>query len=154
MVVRSNVAAPFTGLTSGSQVQLVVDGVLIDTSAGSGNQGFNVNFSSIGSALGTLGWDYNNDEYLGGAAVNLAEFYLNTVNWLDLSNPSNVALFRNPSTGLPVSLGSNGSLPTNSVPAIYLTLPATGSTDQFAANNGAGGSFVISGTLSRAAGPS
>ncbi len=47
----------------------------------------------------------------------------------------------------PVYLGSNGSIPTGSAPAIFLS----GNKDQFVVNQGTGGAFALTGSLTNAA---
>lgn len=63
-------------------------------------------------------------------------------------SPTSLAKFRDPITGKPVDLGTDGSLPTGTAPAIYLHQPH-GNTDptQFAVNRGTGGTFDITGAL-------
>jgi hypothetical protein len=62
---------------------------------------------------------------------------------IDFSVTANLRKFYS-STGHPVDLGSNGSLPTGSAPIIFLTGDAT----TFVNNNGTGGGFpVTAGTL-------
>lgn len=77
----------------------------------------------------------------------LAEVYFAPGQYLDFSDAANRRKFIS-ATGRPVSLGSDGSLPTGTAPAIYLhlyggELPTT----DFAINRGTGGNFVLTGTL-------
>lgn len=81
--------------------------------------------------------------------TNLAEFYLNDDVYMDLSVEANRRKFIS-SNGKPVSLGSDGSLPTGSSPLIYFHLDDGESAANFATNRGTGGNFSITGTLSTA----
>lgn len=54
--------------------------------------------------------------------------------------------------GKPVSLGSDGSLPTGTVPAVFLSA-SSGNAASFATNRGTGGAFTTTGTLTLASGP-
>jgi len=78
----------------------------------------------------------------GAAKLNgcLSEFYLNTAEFLDISNAANRAKFI--SGGKPVDLGADGSTPTGTAPIIYASDgdPST--------NAGGGGNFSITGALS------
>lgn len=51
--------------------------------------------------------------------ASIGDLYFNAAEYLDLTNPANVAKFRDGS-GNPVSLGTNGETPTGSQPAIYI----------------------------------
>lgn len=73
--------------------------------------------------------------------ADLAEFWWDT-SFLDLSVSANLAKFRNPVTGKPMRLGSDGSAPTGSQPAVYLSGPAS----QFHINKGYGGNFTVNGS--------
>jgi len=77
--------------------------------------------------------------------ADLAEFYFNTDEYLDLSVEANRRKFID-ANGKPVDLGSDGSLPTGTSPIIYLNGPATG----FETNNGTGGNFTENGALTDA----
>lgn len=90
---------------------------------------------SIGSET-----DGTNKSYAG-----IAELYFAPGQYLDLSNSTNRRKFIDAS-GLPVSLGSDGSTPTGSQPAIYLK----GDSAAFGANSGSGGNFTVNGTLEKA----
>ncbi len=77
----------------------------------------------------------------------MADLYLNTAEYLDLSVAANRAKFAR--GGRPVDLGPDGSLPTGSQPTIFLKGPAV----SFATNLGSGGNFTVSGALTDAATP-
>ena len=77
--------------------------------------------------------------------ADMAEFYLNLGEYLDISSSANRRKFISASSK-PVDLGSDGSLPTGTAPIIYLNGPATG----FETNNGTGGNFTENGTLTDA----
>ena len=71
----------------------------------------------------------------------MAEFYLNAFQGLDLSVNNNIEKFIK--NGKPVDLGSDGSLPTGSQPEFYLKNPF----DTFQNNLGSYGNFTVSGAL-------
>lgn len=73
-----------------------------------------------------------------------ADYYLAFDQWLDLSNPANVAKFI--ADGKPVDLGVDGSTPTGTAPTIFFSGDATG----FATNKGTGGAFTLTGVLTNA----
>jgi hypothetical protein len=79
----------------------------------------------------------------------VAELYIAFDQWLDLTDPTNVAKFI--AAGKPVSLGADGSTPTGTAPTIFMSGGAAG----FAANRGTGGAFTLSsGSLTDASSPS
>lgn len=75
----------------------------------------------------------------------IADFYLNTTTFFDLTNSANRRKFIS-ATGAPVDLGSDGSTPTGSAPLIFLHGPVTG----WETNDGTGGGFPLTGTLTAA----
>ena len=94
-------------------------------------------------AIGTLVDTLGTDNYHG----YLAQLYLNTTEFVDISNAANRAKFYNNG---PVYFGSNGSLPTGTQPIIYSNNPAA----SFGTNLGSGGNFsVTAGSLTDVAGP-
>lgn len=76
----------------------------------------------------------------------MAEFYLNTQDWLDLSVAENVEKFRT-AGGVPANLGATGATPTGNIPSVYLSVGAGQTASNFAVNRGSGGEFITSGTL-------
>lgn len=72
----------------------------------------------------------------------LAEIYLNTAEFLDFSVVANRRKFITAGIS-PVDLGSDGSTPTGTAPIMYLRNPAA----TFEVNEGTGGDFVVTGTL-------
>jgi hypothetical protein len=72
----------------------------------------------------------------------MCELYLNTTQYLN--DPTNFA-----SGGKPISLGSNGELPTGTAPIVYLRSPYT----SFNTNSGTGGNFIIEAPLSQGTPP-
>lgn len=74
----------------------------------------------------------------------LSEVYF-TNTFLDISNSTNRRKFIDAS-GLPVSLGSDGSTPTGTAPIVYLK----GDSSAFGVNSGTGGNFTVNGTLEKA----
>lgn len=79
----------------------------------------------------------------------LAELYFAPGQYLDLSVTANREKFRS-AAGKPVDLGSDGSTPTGSVPAIYLHIDDGEAAANFATNAGGGGNFTVTGTLTTA----
>jgi hypothetical protein len=75
----------------------------------------------------------------------LAELYFTPGQYLDFSVEANRRKFIDAS-GLPVSLGSDGSTPTATAPAIYLK----GDYSAFGTNSGTGGNFTVNGALEKA----
>ena len=75
---------------------------------------------------------------LGLVNIDIAQFYLNTQSYLDLSQSSNRLLFRTQSGG-PADMGASGATPTASSPMIYLTGPAS----IWNNNVGYGGAFTV-----------
>ena len=88
--------------------------------------GYDFHDFSVGAGVG--GWTK--------ATCDIAEFYLNTVTAI-----TDVTKFRNASTGKPVNLGNDGSLPTGAPPMIYLS--ATATANDFLTNHGVGGNFIV-----------
>jgi hypothetical protein len=67
----------------------------------------------------------------------ISELYFAPGQYLDLSNPANLAKFYN--AGYAVDLGSTGSIPTGTAPAVYLG----GNYSQFMSNRGTGGAITL-----------
>lgn len=84
------------------------------------------------------------NHYVGsGGAANwfngcLAQVYVHTAAYLDLSQAGNRAKFYNSG---PVDLGATGTLPTGSQPVLYLNDPAA----SFGTNSGSGGNLTVNG---------
>lgn len=80
--------------------------------------------------------------------MEIADFYLNFGESLDLSSSSNRRKFI--TAGLrPVDLGSDGSTPTGTQPIVFFK-GSSGVPGDFATNLGSGGSFSLTGTLTAA----
>ena len=75
----------------------------------------------------------------------ISDLYFAPGQYLDFSTESNRRKFIDAS-GLPVSLGADGSTPTGTAPAIYLKGDYTG----FGTNSGSGGNFTVNGALEKA----
>ena len=84
----------------------------------------------------------------GGNKLNadIAEFYLNLSEYLDISQESNRRLFIDPS-GRPVDLGLTGTEPTGNQPIAYFSVRPGDAATVFATNKGSGGNFSITGAL-------
>lgn len=102
---------------------------------------FTPNFSNMTSA--SIGRDNGGafDRYNGG----MAEVYVSTV-YTDLSVEANRRKFIT-AGGKPESLGTDGSLVSGSIPAVYLNNPF----GTFHTNKGSGGNFTVTGALTAAA---
>ncbi len=74
----------------------------------------------------------------------IADFYFNYAETLDMTNGTNRAKFI--SGGKPVSLGADGSTPTGTQPGLYLGNAAA----TFQTNLGSGGNFTVVGSLTDA----
>ncbi len=103
-----------------------------DTTGGS----FTMSFSGKQVFIGQDGFD----DFL---TANLADVYIAPGQDLDLSITANRRKFIDGS-GKPVSLGADGSIPTGTAPAIFLSIPHGGTPANFANNLGTGGNFTVS----------
>jgi hypothetical protein len=88
------------------------------------------------------GFDASTDRFEGC----LSEFYFAPGQYLDITNVLKRRRFILAS-GSPADLGSDGSLPTGTAPAIYQHLDDDEAVANFATNRGTGGDFTITGTL-------
>jgi len=84
------------------------------------------------------------DFYVGSNISDIADFYVAIGQFLDLSNPANIAKFI--ADGKPVDLGADGSLPTGTAPTIFFS----GNASSFTTNKGTGGAFTLTGELTDA----
>lgn len=122
-------------------VQVYVDGVVDPMTISAGPNNVNVPWTSAPN------WGFAQRASTHGFLLNaeVADFYLNTSQYLDISNPSNLAKFRS-ATGHPVDLGATGSIPTGTAPTIFFHGP----TASWQTNDGTGGGFNLTGTLTDA----
>jgi hypothetical protein len=81
---------------------------------------------------------------IGGTVADLAQYYIAFGQWIDLSNPLNVAKYI--AGGKPVDLGADGSTPTGTAPTVFFDGDAT----EFPTNKGTGGAFTLTGSLTNA----
>lgn len=102
-------------------------------------------------------WDNTDDYWVGQdqASTNridaqLAELYVCPGSYLDMSVTANRRKFRS-ATGKAVSLGSDGSTPTGTVPLVYLHLDDGESAVNFATNRTGKGNFTVVGALATGA---
>jgi hypothetical protein len=130
----------FAGRMSTSTLQTYVDGV--DVSLGT-----NVDGTPSTADFDAASWAIM-DSVGGGNAMtgDIAEIYFAPGQYLDISDSANVEKFRTVG-GKPVDLGSDGSTPTGSAPAIYLSVRPGDAASDLATNRGTGGDFTITGTL-------
>lgn len=142
-----------TDFAAGSRTrQMVIDGgPIVITSVNDVGAAFNVDLDKPG------GCSINNTGFFGTTwvgpitAIEMAELYVNFAEHVDLSRLSNIAKLRNPVTGKPVYLGTDGALLTGTAPAIYLRVDGGAEASSFATNRGTGGNFTITGSLALAA---
>lgn len=130
-----NWSSAIMNYSSGAPPRLNYDGTgyYID-----GNQYF------LNTAINFFGID-NGDSTATGVAMDVAEGYFNTAEYLDLSDSSNIALFID-SGGAPVDLGSDGSNPTGTAPYAFFHIADTSTTpSDFETNLGSGGSVSLLG---------
>jgi hypothetical protein len=76
----------------------------------------------------------------------LADIYFAPGQWIDASVAANRRKFITAS-GKPAKMGSNGSLPTGTAPAIFQSLRPGQAASTFNTNRGTGGNFTITGSL-------
>ena len=76
----------------------------------------------------------------------LAEFYLNTKEYVDLSVPANLAMFRT-AAGKPAELGDDGSRPTGNRPLVYQRHVNGVAGSDFQTNRGTGGGLTRGGPV-------
>jgi len=110
------------------------DGTTITTFLSTSEDSDPINYGIFQWFIGGLG---GTDDWNGC----MSEVYINTVEDIDLSVQSNREKWRS-SGGLPVSLGSDGSLPTGSAPRGYFKSIFS----SFTVNSGTGGDFTKEGT--------
>jgi len=72
----------------------------------------------------------------------MAELYINTAEFIDISVQSNRRKFID-AAGKPISLGTDGRTPTGTAPKVYLN----GDSTNFETNQGTGGNFSVTGSL-------
>jgi hypothetical protein len=116
---------------NGTTLQGYFNGVS-DLAAPSVNNAGAVNWAASNWGLGS---DQSGSNRL---VADLADLYIAPGQYLDMSNAANRAKFIDAS-GKPVNLGSDGSAPTGTAPAVYVTGPAS----TFATNLGTGGGFTL-----------
>ncbi len=122
---------------------MVVDGVLQTTE---------VNLTSGGSAFSDaafngLSFYFGSDTFPGDRFIgDVVDPWFAPGQYIDFSDPANVAKFRDPVTGKPVFLGNNGQVPTGTAPAVFFS----GDASTFGTNLGSGGDFTLTGSLTNA----
>tara|TARA_Y100000310_G_scaffold344803_1_gene459619 strand:+ start:1687 stop:2418 length:732 start_codon:yes stop_codon:yes gene_type:complete len=120
-----------------------VDGLLINGSDDKvlvANSDANIDYTGTGHAMGgtPAGSKLLDAE--------IADFYFNQAEVLDLSVSANLLKFRS-ADGKPVDLGSDGSTPTGTAPIIFFS----GDTATWHTNKGGGGGYTENGALTDAA---
>lgn len=126
-------------------VKMAFDGVLLATSfVADVGSAFNVGTNT--TAVMINGQGYSGGSMAGTGEQSIAEVYANLGETIDITTPSNIAKFRNPATGKPENLGSDGSTPTGTAPAIYLSVADGAAASTFLVNKGTGGNFTATRT--------
>jgi len=77
-------------------------------------------------------------------SADLAEFYFNNKEFVDVRIPANMAKFRN-AAGRPVNLGPDGSWVTGKPPIVYFSRSASDPLSAFQKNRGTGGNYDANG---------
>jgi hypothetical protein len=114
---------------AGSRAQMYING----SSAGVSVFANNAGTYDYGGGLPT-----RSDLLVTGPDGDVADFYLNLTDSLDLTNAANLQKFRS-AIGKPVYLGADGSLPTGSAPICFLSKTAADTPLSWATNKGTGG---------------
>jgi hypothetical protein len=132
-------------LNDSAKCKIYVDGADVTDSVSGPVASYSIGYSSatwyVGSSTTATLQNYNGD---------LAEMYFAPNQWLDITQASVRNLFRTPA-GKPADLGSNGSVPTGSVPTIYFHLDDGEAPNNFAINRTGKGDFTVGGGLATAA---
>jgi len=116
---------------------LFIDGVNVEDTGASIAIDDTINYTTSDHAIGASG---SGTSKFDGC---FSELYYNTAEFLDITIASNRDKFRDSATSKPVSLGSDGSLPTGTAPIVYLN----GDSTNFETNQGTGGDFTVTGAL-------
>ena len=121
---------------SSSAAHLYIDGVDVKTQVTLSDN--NIDWTQPDHVIGA-----RNNTHVSKLNGDLADFYFNNETYIDLSSASNRIKFID-ANKLPVSLGSDGSTPTGSIPRIYLNQNALAT---WHTNAGDGGGFTENGAL-------
>lgn len=133
-----------TNFSAGNKLHTAqVDGASVSTSAViDAGSAFSLNFSTAANL--TIGADLFGS---GKTLINAAEFWLMPGTYLDMTSGTNIAKFV--AGGHPVDLGADGSTPTGSPPAMYLSVRSGGVANDFLTNRGTIGNLTVTtGSLS------
>lgn len=101
---------------------------------------FNVAYGALSD-----GWNVASQASFPAYTGCMAEFYFNTVTYMDVTQASNLAKFY--SAGKPVNLGTVGATPTGTQPLVLDHIAAAASATGFGTNLGSGGGWTIIGAL-------
>lgn len=119
-------------LTDSGKRGLYIDGV-DDSPTWTTYSNTAIDYTRADHSIGGIGADYWNGY--------LADFYINTAEWLDLSVEANREKFI--LGGKPVDLGADGATPTGTAPIVYLHVDPAASAPTFLTDNkGSGGDFT------------
>lgn len=112
---------------------------------GTGTRSWNIDFTTPSDwTIGGAVYQYDDVDYYGQPAFlgEMAEFWFAPGQYIDFSVQANREKFRL-ANGLAAELGSDGSTPTGTPPAIYFS----GNRNDFGVNRGTGGDFIQYGTF-------
>jgi len=142
--VWNHVGASFDLTTLGAELTHLYTNGTSNKTVTTATGGQDIDYTRTDAAIGLQINPYQND--LDGG---LAELYINTAEYLDLSVAANLEKFRS-AGGAPVYLGSNGSTPTSTAPALYMKNPSA----TYGVNSGTAGDFTLAtGALTDIASP-
>jgi alpha-tubulin suppressor-like RCC1 family protein len=128
-------------MASASARGIYVDGVSQSVTWTTYTVGSTIDFTASDHGIGSVP-SGGVDRFQG----DLADVWIDIGTYIDFSVPANRAKFRSTS-GMPMYLGMDGSIPTESAPEIFLT----GDTASWETNKGSGGGFTENGALTTAA---
>lgn len=125
-----------TNFSAGNKISnLLINGTSDKTVNSDSNAAFNIDYTASDQFLSLS--SAGSDRFNGC----ISEVYFAPGQFLDFTNPTNVAKFI--SGGKPVTLGSNGAMPTGVAPILYLRNPAA----SIGNNSGTGGNMAPAGTI-------
>ena len=136
-----HIAAAFDMASTGKS-HLYIDGVDAKSSTSSQSTALTCAWAQNGHHVGGVDAASTGNRLAG----RLADFYLNTAAFIDISASSNLLLFRS-AAGKPVDLGSSGQTPTGSAPTFFFTHVAGATASDFATNRAGNGNMTITGAL-------
>ncbi len=147
LAVPSNPMSMTGNTGTGATINVTKWGNILQVDSGAS---FNSHFTWPGIAIGAPGFD--GTDPFGLYEIDLAEIWVDLSTHIDVSDPANIAKFRNATFDIPIDLGLDGSVPTGSPPTFYLSLDPLDIVTTFATDrSGNNNHFFITGSLIRAA---